>query len=52
MENYYKPCAELDECRSLDKYWFGREFDRWFEGYLSIALRTEYPLAECQVGYC
>lgn len=49
--NYYKPCPELDECVVLNKYW-DNDKNKWFEGYLDIADRTNYPLAECQVGWC
>lgn len=51
MENYYKPCRELDACLSLDQYWHSKEFNKWFQGYYKIASETSYPLAECQVGY-
>ncbi len=49
---YYKECKELEECKKLNKYWYNKEFDKWYRGYLKIAIETEYPLAECQVGYC
>ncbi len=49
---YYKECKELEECKKLNEYWYNKEFDKWYRGYLKIAIETEYPLAECQVGYC
>lgn len=49
--NYYKPCVELTRCIELDKYWKHKQYEKWFEGYLKIALETNYALAECQVGY-
>ena len=50
-KNYYKACAELDECNNLiEKYWYTKEYDKCFKGHMKLALRA-YPLAECQVGY-
>ena len=48
---YYKECAELDRCHALDVYWENKEFEKWTKGYIEIADETEYPLADCQVGY-
>lgn len=48
---YYKECAELDRCHTLDVYWENKEFEKWTKGYIEIADETEYPLADCQVGY-
>ena len=48
---YYKECAELDRCHALDVYWKTKEFEKWIKGYIEIADETEYPLADCQVGY-
>ncbi len=49
--NYYKPCPELDRCVALNQYW-DKDYKKWFTSYLDIAEETNYPLAECQVGYC
>lgn len=51
MSNYYQPCEELTLCHALDCYWENKEYQKWFEGYLKIAIETEYALAQCQVGY-
>jgi TPR repeat protein len=48
---YYKQCEELDRCRALDVFWENKEFEKWTQGYIEIADSTEYPLADCQVGY-
>jgi len=48
---YYKECAEQDRCHALDVYWENKEFEKWTKGYIEIADETEYPLADCQVGY-
>lgn len=48
---YYKECVELDRCHALDVYWENKEFEKWTKGYIEIADETEYPLADCQVGY-
>ncbi len=48
---YYKQCEELDRCHALDMFWENKEFEKWTNGYIEIADATEYPLADCQVGY-
>ena len=49
--NYYKPCAELDQCRELiEKYFETKQYEKCFEGHLELAAKG-YPLAECQIGY-
>ena len=51
MDNYYKPCRELDLCNALmAKHWDKQEYKECFEGHLALA-EQGYPLAECQVGY-
>ena len=52
MAGYYEPCEEFDICnRLIEKYWESRQFELCFQGYLKLAEETNYPLAECQVGY-
>lgn len=49
--NYYKPCAELDECdRLIEEYFLKGQYAECFKGHLRLA-KKEYPLAECQTGY-
>lgn len=51
MNEYYKPCAELDRCNELiDKYWESKQYKKCFDGHLELAEKG-YPLAECQMGY-
>ena len=49
--NYYKPCAELNECdRLIEEYFLKGQYAECFKGHLRLA-EKEYPLAECQTGY-
>ena len=49
--SYYKPCAELYQCRELiEKYFETKQYEKCFEGHLELADKG-YPLAECQIGY-
>ena len=56
MEEYHaqqllQTLPELERCVALNQYW-DKGYKKWFTGYLEIAEETNYPLAECQVGYC